>query len=307
MIDDLLRILPIVGIAVIWYFVGRADGFLAARKGAAWAMLILAASAATSNACDRCGIFGRGCRFQSHHVVQQVAYTPPAVSQSQNFVFNNTFPTGLLTQQGSSVYGYSLAATPYTFDSTAYLDRAARFQELALETAQQGINGFNANAQAATALADAVDRRTKNAMVAIAAINANQQQPSASAANNVQTFTMRATVRDGVLSIENQPPGQTQPTTGNSPPAAFQALGAGSWNAVSALCGKCHDGTGQHHEPKTSDFSGLRVPLDDKLTELAIDKVTSGEMPPKPARPLSDAQKLEVINGLRRMRAFQAE
>lgn len=246
----------------------------------------------TAEACDRCGLFGNKCRFQSHHVVQQVAaYTPPAVNQTQNFVFQNSFPVPSLTQQGSSVYGYSLAAAPYTFDSAAYLDRAARFQELALETAQQGINGFNANAQAATALADSVDRRTKNAMVALAAINANQQQPSAASANNVQTFTMRATVRNGQLTIENGPPAEapsTQPVT--AVPGGVQAFGA---NVLTA-CARCHDGNGTGGTPTTFRLDGTQE-ITPELHDRSLALIKSGKMPPPgKSQPLSESQRIDL-------------
>lgn len=248
------------------------------------ALLFLLAFAADASACNRCGIFGRGCRFVSHAVVQQVAYTPP-VAASQNFIFNNTFPVPHLAQQAQSVYGYSLAAAPYSFDSTAYMDRASRFQELALETAQTGINGFNANAAAATALADSVDRRTKNAMVALATIQANQQQPAqVNATGTVQTTTTRYSVRNGQIFVDNDPP-----NNGNQQDFSANALQS---------CARCHDGTGQHHEPRDVVLDGSR-PIDWAMYERCFDSVRSGKMPK--GVNLSAAERFAVLKELPRL------
>lgn len=260
-----------------------------------WLTIVGLLICSSADACPRCGIFGRGCRFVSHAVVQQqaVAYSPPAVTQ--NLIFNNSFPTPFLSQ-GNSVYGYSLAAAPYTFDSTAYMDRASRFQELALETAQQGINGFNANAAAATALADAVDRRTKNAMVALAAINANQQSPvptvasaalSAQAAPTVTRFTV--TLREGQAPVVTTDPPQRDPNVPPAPPGPFQAFAAGQ--ALLQQCGRCHDGTGLHHEPKTVVLNGTQA-IDQALYEKCLDQINSGKMPkdaPLTSQPIANA------------------
>lgn len=250
---------------------------------ASWSLIVLlclASLASQADACGRCGLFGRGCRFSSHVVVQQAyapAYAAPAASV-QNFVFSNSFPVPYL-QQGNTAFGYSLAAAPYSFDSAAYMDRASRFQELALETAQTGINGFNANAAALTGLADAVDRRTKNTMLAIAGIQANQQSAAPGAnANAFQTYTLRATVRNGVLSIEREEP---QPQPGVVDPGLPVPGGVQAFDSNGLLsCAKCHDGRGTHHEPKEVILDGS-VALDDRTYQRVVQSVGMGKMPPQ--------------------------
>lgn len=232
------------------------------------ALLLLVAVAQSADACNRCGLFGNKCRFVStgHHVA---TYTPP--STTTNILFNNSFPVPyLLSQQGTTVYGqaatpsYSLSAQAYQFDAAGWLDRASRFQELALETAQRGNDGFTAGAATAMALTDAINRRQTNAVVALSAITANQPGVEAGvSAQGFSTQSTRVTIRNGELSVEN-----LDPESGE-----VRAFGTGN------ACAKCHDGkAGPNKPPKHLDYS--RTPLSDELYQKAIDAVMNGRMPP---------------------------
>jgi len=244
----------------------------------------------SADACNRCGIFGRGCHFNNHHVahVQQVAYVPPAANQQTTFNFVNSFPTPYLLsgQQGSSVYGYSLASAPYQLDANLFMDRAARFTELALQSSDDANKAFAANTANAMALNDSADRRTKNTLLALSAIQANGDPNS-----NQKPLSFQATVTNGRLSIRQIDGGQAgSALTGSGPrgPTGF-ALG---------LCSKCHDGSGAGGTPPALVLDG-RQPITPGQFDACVAKIKSGEMPPpSKSQPLSPAEAVDITAAL---------
>lgn len=228
---------------------------------------LVAILAADASACGRCGLFGNRCRF--HHVAH-VQHVAPVVVQEQpdvqNFVFNNVFPVPFLAAQGSSVYGYSLAASAYTFDPNLFLDRSARLAELALQTAQAGNDGANAVAQGVLAANEAADRRAKNTVLALAAMEANGQ----GAAQAPQSF--RVSIVNGKLSIETIDAKPAGPTAGD-PAEAVPPFAAFS-------CAACHDGKGGANRPPADSIIDGKTPLSEDRYRRAVKRVADGSMPP---------------------------
>lgn len=279
----------------------------------------------TADACNRCGVFGRGCRFSYSSYYYPSYYTPtyyqPPATQ-QNFIFNSTYPQPLsspasLLSPSNSVYGYSLAAQSYAVDPAQVLDRSGRLAEIAIQGGQKALDGYNTAAGNTLALVAESDRRTKNAIVALSAIEANQAAPAQG-----QALSFRATVQNGQLSLERieaekpasgngVPPGHYKPEPGwdhapiplqpnnphCQPPAATDgrlSLRAGGVKA----CASCHDGKGTKKTPTrfTLDGSG---PLAVDDYELAKADVESGRMPP--GVKLSDAEKFTTLAELARL------
>lgn len=95
---------------------------------------------ADASACNRCGIFGRGCRFASHvqhhapahvpHVEKEIAVQDRAV---QNFIFNNIAPLGDLSPRGDTSYGVSRAFEYNAPSSSLYQDNLRRLLDLGSE------------------------------------------------------------------------------------------------------------------------------------------------------------------------------
>lgn len=226
------------------------------------ALGLVALFATEADACGRCGLFGRHCRF--HHVAHEQYIAPVVVQQQpdvQNFVFNNTFPVPFLAGQGSSVYGYSLAASAYTFDPNLFLDRSARLTELALQTAKAGNDGASAAVQGVLAANDAADRRAKNTVLALAAMEANGQ----GAAQVPQSF--RVSIVGGRLSIERIEPDAPGNADAPAPFAAFS-------------CAACHDGQGGANRPPADSIIDGKTPLAEDRYRRAVKRVADGSMPP---------------------------
>lgn len=243
----------------------------------------------SAESCQRCGIFGRGCRF-AHQVVQQVVAVAEPTPSVQNFVFNNQFPvagiaTALGLPAGNTVYGYSLAASAYTLDPAQVLDRSARLTELAINGGRSALGDHNATVQGALALAADADRRANNTVVALSAITANQQTTGQSQS----PVAFKVTVANGRISTEAIDAGGNAQAFGSpacdcqkpasdvppKPPGAFSAFGAGSLTA----CAGCHDGSGKKKTP-----IGFRLDGSEAITREQFDvcesKVKAGEMPP---------------------------
>ncbi len=165
----------------------------------------------TSEACNRCGVFGRGCRLQANHVVAPVAFQ---VAQP-TVVITNVYPQPLVSpvaQQGSTLYGLSSTVTPYNLDTQATLNLSARLAESSLDLARQA----NTNV---TVLATH-DIETKKIL---AAGIANAQAIQA-AGVSIQT-----TISNGAVSVEQQE------ITQGSPLQVLESLSQ-------KYCTRCHGG-----------------------------------------------------------------
>jgi hypothetical protein len=276
--------------------------------------------AADASACNRCGLFGNKCRYsyaQKYYYpvsyAAPVVYTPP--SNVQNFVFNNSYPVAAF---GNSVYGYSLAAQAYSVDAGQVLDRAGRLAELAFTSGTRAIGDFNDAAGSALALSAEASRQQQNTLLALSAIQANQQ-PAAS-----QSLSFKASVQNGKLSIQRieadhfaepgkmvqAPPVQApvvqapvggtlrplQDPHGELPPPAPGALSL-QFNGL-ATCASCHDGTGKKDTPPGLIIDG-QTALTEEQYRAAVRMVVSGKMPPRSS--WSDDQKSAVLAEMARL------
>jgi hypothetical protein len=289
--------------------------------------LLLSLFAPSASACNRCGVFGRGCRFQSSYSstyyapVVHAAATHDHVATTQNFIFNNSYPVPSLgapvgspvgLPNGNSVYGYSLAASAYNVDPAQILDRSARLAEVAINGGQKALNDHNQTVQGALQLGADIDRRTKNTMLALAAIGSNQQPTD----GNAQPLSLKATVKDGRLSIESLPGNSAGDAAGNggqcnggsscsscspnkpspNPPPAPRPNPTGLYGVKQ--CAVCHDGRGTNKTPTTFALDGSQ-PISDATYKLCAAAVMNGTMPPKLA--LDDNQKLGVLADLAKL------
>jgi hypothetical protein len=276
------------------------------------ALLVLLAvwlTATPADACHRCGIFGRGCRFNHvPAVIHAAPYVAPAYG-NQTFNFINSYPLNLIPG-GNSVYGYNLAAQPLALDVPLVLDRSARLAEAFSVGAVQALNGHNANVQGALSLVDGIDRRSKNIQAFTATLQANN---GAQPVQSPPSLSFRVTVgADGQPKVERLEAGKPCPD-GNCPdpaippPSPIQApeqpltpkqtglqYRGQSLGVLSAVCGKCHDGLGTKDTP-------LGLVIDDRAVltpdqrKLALKKVEAGKMPP----PGSIAVSIDVLNSVR--------
>jgi hypothetical protein len=134
--------------------------------------------------------------------------------------------------------------------------------------AQIGQEGFNANGQLALQLNDAADRRQKNAVLALAAMENSGVQTSQ------QVYAIE--VRNGQMRF-------IQPGEGQPPDLQLQA----PQEPVTALtCAKCHSGA---EAPKGIVLDGSAA-FD---LQKAMTAVISGKMPPKSN--LTPAEKAAVV------------
>ena len=83
-------------------------------------VMLLVVAMAETNACDRCGLFGRRCRFASQSFDHHEGYGASGGTQTFNFI--NSYPTPLLAAQGQTVYGYNLSAQAYSVDPALIFD-----------------------------------------------------------------------------------------------------------------------------------------------------------------------------------------
>jgi hypothetical protein len=263
------------------------------------ASLVVLFSAGNADACNRCGLFGNKCRFAAKTYYQPTYYAPAVYTPPdnvQNFIFNNSYPTPLL---GNSVYGYSLASQAYSVDPAQVLDRSSRLAELAFTSGQKAIDDFNETAGNALALSADASRRSQNTLLALSAIQANEQPAT--------SLSFRASVTNGKLNLERiEAAPSSQPATA---PAECQdcktrddgrlSLSMPAHLSVSAVCGRCHDGTGKNNSPKglTIDDMAARDATDEQL-ELWAQKIWAGEMPPKSK--LTTSQRISVTARLER-------
>lgn len=218
------------------------------RSAGAVASLLLAVFAADAEACQRCGLFGRLCRFQSvaHHVAvaPAVAYQTPPV-----FVVQNNYPqpngaAGLLAQQGATVYGYQAAASAYLVNPAEVLRQAAELSKAATATASLGLTGYSSTAQTALALqAGIVEPMVRGHAAAQVLEAAGLARQSAAAP---QSFALRVTrTPAGQWAVESVEPAEAAAAAGvapleavpPAPPAPTQSNGV---SILATKCAQCH-------------------------------------------------------------------
>lgn len=244
--------------------------------------------AADAWACSRCGIFGRGCRFQSHHVehVQAVVAAPivqpPSIAIVNNYPPANGAAATLIAPQGGSVYGLASAVQAYQLDPAAVLRQAAELTKGAQQLAQQGLTGYGQTAALALTL-----QASQPAIAA--AITQPQPQPPQS---------LRIELRDGKWQVVHEPQATAPATNPASPEPGGTSDGAPpvppvparGYAAVTRHCGQCHGG--QLATPKGGLYLGGEN-RDCKIDLRAVAAVMSGRMPP--GSKLSEADKAALV------------
>lgn len=256
----------------------------------------------SSAACGRCGIFGRGCRFNSgYNYYYPQYYSQPAYqTQPSTFVFNNTYPVPYLAQQGTTAYGsavsatqatgYSMAAQPYQVDVGQAFDRQARLAEVAYQGGQEAYTAFNASLVNATAVNDAANRYRSNAAIVAAGLQANAlgtgpcQPTVAYTATQVKGVTNQPPpYNNGGGGGGYVPPGQQLPANqypNYQQPGQPTQLPAQQGFPISYnVCASCHDGLGNHGEPKELVYNGSK-PITPEQFGKAAYAVEIGKMPP---------------------------
>lgn len=117
--------------------------------------------AGDAEACGRCGLFGRACRFASHAQVVEVPVVQEVVAPyqqpSQAIVVQNNYPPAngalpIIAQPGNTVYGLQAAFQPYRLDPDAVLRQAAELTKAAQNLADQGLKGYSNTASLALTL-----------------------------------------------------------------------------------------------------------------------------------------------------------
>ena len=236
-------------------------------------VLILLGLAVDASACSRCGLFGRRCKFASHHVAHVAPVVQPTVT---NFVFNNTFPAAFtLAPGGSSVYGVQQASAAYAPRPDYFMDRATRLEELRTVNAERGYQQFQESGRLAMSLNSAENLRANNTMLALAAME-----------KNTGSFQQSLSVR--IDSGGNVTYGQPQAVTQAGPQQLLQAR----------TCSACHDGRGTNGAPKHVVLDGS-VEIDEQTLASSFARITNGTMPP--GGKLTDAQKDVVKASLARL------
>ena len=252
-------------------------------------------------ACNRCGLFGNRCRFQSSHVVEHQVAVAPVVQYKQPdvFVVQNNYPqpngaAAILAQQGNTVYGYQQAAAQYFVNPADVLRQAAELAKAAGNTAQLGLNGYNATAQTQLTLqstfADNLTRGQAASQVLTAAgFTAPQQQQ--------QSLALRISRgADGQWQVTQAEAAQVNAQivakleTKPAEPAPIERAGS----ILAAKCASCHglDKT----EPKGGVFLDASHPLDCKTALKSLQLVKAGKMPKDGT--LTDQEKGQILDEL---------
>lgn len=230
-------------------------------------------------ACGRCGLLGRRCRYSCN--TYHAPYAAPAyVAPSQNFIFNNVYPSQfpyLLAPGGNSVYGVQTASASYGGDSALFMDRAIRLQESSQAFALQAQESQAALQSQYLSMQEAQSRQQHNAYVAMLAMEANR-------GNTTQQLTVQVDGSGRMSVVQPQQPA-------NVPAQALQQGTGPQQLSAAQHCGTCHDGRGTQGAPKTLVLNGSRRITFDELIR-CYTRTQDGSMPPKST--LTQAQK-EVV------------
>jgi hypothetical protein len=241
--------------------------------------------ASESQACQRCGLFGRLCRYYKAPVQY---YAPAAVVKKADvFVVQNNYPPAIAAayaQQGNSVYGYQAAAQAYFVNPAEVLRQSAELSKAASVTATLGLTGYNQTAQTQLALQAAISEPLAKGHAAAQVLTAaglNQQ----SVALQQQTLALRVTTGvNGQL--------QVQQVQAEQLPIPAQPVGT---SVISQKCAKCHGLS--LAEPKGGVFLDAEHRLDCTTAMKAIKLIKTDKMP-KDSPPLTAQEKGLILDEL---------
>lgn len=259
------------------------------------AVLLVSCLASDASACGRCGLFGRACRFQSHHVAA-VAVTPIVQAAPEVFVVNNVYPpanggAALLAQQGGTVYGLQAAALQYRVDPAETLRQAAELARGAQRLAETGLTGYQTSASLALQIQSGVDDTLAKGVAASAVLSAAGLNPAQQQAASQSLRITRGV--DGKWAVEQLGPGEVAAqleVRAESKPPKQQASGS----LVDRHCGRCHGAEKSQPDGGLYVYSGAS--LSEAQRNRAAQAVVSGEMPR--GQQLPSEVRLDVIREL---------
>lgn len=188
-------------------------------------LLFFMAMSEAASACNRCGLFGRRCRFVSHHVpvTKHVAHG----HAYQKVVPTTTINIANIYPQGNTVYGSVAAAAPLYATNPA----------LAITASQRAIDGGTAALTAAIGVAHATNQQIAE-LGKIQALTAHLK--AGMQGNQAQSSTtLKITQSGGKMQIE-QVAGDGGTTQTQVPSAPVQPAVGGGTSFLQAKCASCH-------------------------------------------------------------------
>ncbi len=209
---------------------------------------IIALLASNADACNRCGVFGKGCRVA--HAAVAVAAVPVAqVAPESTVVITNVYPNQIpypVAQQGATLYGLQAAIEPLRVSPELMMNQANRHAELSLKLAEQAPQNY-------AALASQVYSQQSQTDKIYAASHALAQILNASTG----PVSVRTVIEGGQIKVE-----QVDQSATNT--ALTNAAGTMSIQSIAnTRCVKCHDGT--KNGPDLRDVSLLSADALDRI------------------------------------------
>lgn len=278
------------------------------------AMVILTLGVSDASACQRCGLFGRACRLQNHHVVNHhvpVQHVAAVVKAPDVFIVNNQYPAPIAAQ-GATVYapGQAQAYSAFTFNPNEFARQSAELAKAAGATFQLGLTGYNSVAQTQLALQAQIAEplaRGQGAAQVLAA--AGFSQPG----TVQQSYALKITTQPGGQpKVEIMDPGQVNARieasigTAVAPVPSQETQSAGTNSMIAQKCARCH---GLNlTEPKKGVFIDAGHKLDCDVALESIFRVESADadfkMPPDIVLTPDEIQRLKIeLYSLRKPRA----
>lgn len=237
--------------------------------------------ASEAEACNRCGLFGRACRFQSHHQ-QAVAVAVPVVAAAPEvLVVNNVYPpanggAALLAQQGGTVYGLQAAALQYRVDPGEVLRRADELARGAQRLAETGLAGYQTSASLALQLQASTDDTLHRGVAASAILTAAGLNPQSQQLTAPQSLRLSKGA-DGRWQVEQLSQGQVAAQLELRADAKQATQRQSSVSLIDQHCAKCHGKDKAAPDGGLYVFPGQSIPRESLLE--AIRLVDAGKMP----------------------------
>lgn len=235
--------------------------------------------ASDAEACNRCGLFGRACRLQSHH--QQAVAVAVPVAAPEVLVVNNVYPpanggAALLAQQGGTVYGLQAAALQYRVDPAETLRQAAELARGAQRLAETGLSGYQTSASLALQLQASTDDTLAKGVAASAVLSAAGLNPQAQQLNSPQSLRITRGF-DGRWNVEQLDQGQVAAQLELRAESRQGTQRQVSGSLIDQHCAKCHGRDKASPDGGLYVFPGQPIPRESLLE--AIRLVDSGKMP----------------------------
>lgn len=227
-----------------------------------------------ADACSRCGLFNRRCRFQHRQAVvlkqvHQPAYQAPATTL--NIV--NNYPNALLAPQGDAHYGYSLRNAIQPLTSDFYGKQSARLLDHSQEI-------LKLSAGMAVSETDHLEKLQLKAL---------ETQELAQYVEGIKAIRSGSSSVQQTLRLQLSGDGIKQ---GQSPTVATADDHRDCLNVFGNACARCHSGE--------SAKGGLR--LDDGITaaelEAMQEAIDSGKMPPDDGTAIRERAYVDQLRAL---------